>query len=236
MNSIPNEVLWFLFMLIDMSLAVILFKLFKKQGLYLLIAVNIILANIQVVKVVELFGFSATLGNILYGSIFFSTDILSDVYGKKEARKGVIIGFISLLLMTLYMQLTLYIKPANFEEAQMIQSSLESIFSLIPRIALGSLVAYLISQYTDVFIFHLVKAKTGEKKLWLRNNISTMISQFIDSIIFVFIAFLGLYSMDILWEILITTYLFKWIVAAIDTPFIYLAKRMIKNEKISSEV
>jgi hypothetical protein len=231
MNSLPNELLWFIFMVIDMSLAVLLFKFFRKQGLYLLIAVNIILANIQVVKVVELFGLSATLGNILYGSIFFSTDILSDIYGKKEAKKGVLIGFISLLLMTLYMQLSLYIKPANFEEAQVIQNSLESIFSLIPRIALGSIVAYFISQYTDVFIFHLVKSKTGEKKLWLRNNISTMISQFIDSIIFVFIAFWGLYTMDVWWEILITTYLFKWLVAAVDTPFIYMAKRMIEKEK-----
>ncbi|MDK2950495.1 MAG: queuosine precursor transporter [Kosmotogales bacterium] len=234
MNSLPNELLWFIFMVIDMSLAVLLFKFFKKQGLYLLIAVNIILANIQVVKVVELFGLSATLGNILYGSIFFSTDILSDIYGKKEAKKGVLIGFISLLLMTLYMQLSLYIKPANFEEAQVIQNSLESIFSLIPRIALGSIVAYFISQYTDVFIFHLVKSKTGEKKLWLRNNVSTMISQFIDSIIFVFIAFWGLYTMDVWWEILITTYLFKWIVAAVDTPFIYMAKRMIEKEKSKS--
>lgn len=232
MNSLPNELLWFIFMVIDMSLAVLLFKFFRKQGLYLLIAVNIILANIQVVKVVELFGLSATLGNILYGSIFFSTDILSDIYGKKEAKKGVLIGFISLLLMTLYMQLSLYIKPANFEEAQVIQNSLENIFSLIPRIALGSIVAYFISQYTDVFIFHLVKSKTGEKKLWLRNNISTMISQFIDSIIFVFIAFWGLYTMDVWWEILITTYLFKWIVAAVDTPFIYIAKRMIEKEKL----
>ncbi len=231
MNSLSNELLWFIFMIIDMSLAVLLFKFFRKQGLYLLIAVNIILANIQVVKVVELFGLSATLGNILYGSIFFSTDILSDIYGKKEAKKGVLIGFISLLLMTLYMQLSLYIKPANFEEAQVIQNSLESIFSLIPRIALGSIIAYFISQYTDVFIFHLVKSKTGEKKLWLRNNVSTMISQFIDSIIFVFIAFWGLYTMDVWWEILITTYLFKWIVAAVDTPFIYMAKRMIEKEK-----
>jgi len=231
MNSLPNELLWFIFMIIDMSLAVLLFKFFRKQGLYLLIAVNIILANIQVVKVVELFGLSATLGNILYGSIFFSTDILSDIYGKKEAKKGVLIGFISLLLMTLYMQLSLYIKPANFEEAQVIQNSLESIFSLIPRIALGSIIAYFISQYTDVFIFHLVKSKTGEKKLWLRNNVSTMISQFIDSIIFVFIAFWGLYTMDVWWEILITTYLFKWLVAAVDTPFIYMAKRMIEKEK-----
>jgi len=232
MNSLPNELLWFIFMVIDMSLAVLLFKFFRKQGLYLLIAVNIILANIQVVKVVELFGLSATLGNILYGSIFFSTDILSDIYGKKEAKKGVLIGFISLLLMTLYMQLSLYIKPANFEEAQVIQNSLENIFSLIPRIALGSIVSYFISQYTDVFIFHLIKSKTGEKKLWLRNNISTMISQFIDSIIFVFIAFWGLYTMDVWWEILITTYLFKWIVAAVDTPFIYIAKRTIEKEKL----
>lgn len=110
-SSLPNELLWFIFMMVDLSVAVVLFKFFKRDGLYMLIVGNIILANIQVVKLVELFGFTATLGNILYGSIFFATDILSEIYGKKEARRGVILGFASLLMMTLYMQFALYIKP-----------------------------------------------------------------------------------------------------------------------------
>jgi len=227
-SSLPNELLWFIFMMVDLSVAVLLFKFFKRDGLYMLIVGNIILANIQVVKLVELFGFTATLGNILYGSIFFATDILSEIYGKKEARRGVILGFASLLMMTLYMQFALYIKP--IEEASAVQNALQTIFGIMPRIALGSLTAYLISQFHDVWAFHFWKKITSGKHLWLRNNLSTMVSQFIDSFVFVFIAFWGVFDFSIWWQVLWTTYIFKWIVAAIDTPFIYLAKWLWEKE------
>lgn len=235
LSSLPNEVLWLAFMLIDLTVAVLVFWKFKKQGLYMLIVANIILANIQVVKLVNLFGFIATLGNILYGSIFFATDILGEIYGKKEGRKGVILGFFAMLMMTVYMQLALLIKPAGFEEAEAIHNSLETIFSLMPRVALGSLTAYLISQLHDVWAFHFWKTVTKGKYLWLRNNLSTLASQFIDTAIFVFIAFWGVFELSTWWELVFTTYLFKLVVALIDTPFIYFARWLWKKSGDHSE-
>ena len=102
-----NELLWILFMLGNLATTLLVFRYFGREGLLALIAVMIILCNLQVMKITTLFGFTVTLGNVLYGSIFFATDLLSEVYGKREARKGVLLGFIGMLLMTGVMQLAL---------------------------------------------------------------------------------------------------------------------------------
>ena len=109
------------------------------------------------------------------------------------------------------------------------QESLSTIFNLMPRITVGSLVAYLISQHHDVFAFHFWKRKTNGKYLWLRNCLSTMASQAIDTIVFCVIALWGIFDTNVWLQILLTTYLLKWIVALLDTPFIYLAVKMSKK-------
>jgi len=219
-----NVTLWLLFMVVDLSAVLIAYKLFGKVGLYGVICMSIIVANIQVLKLVDMFGLTVTLGNILYGSIFFATDMLSEFHGKKAATKGVWLGFFVLLLTTVYMQIAMLFKP-NVED--FIQPHLQAIFTIFPRVVLGSLVAYVISQHHDVWAFDFWKQKFKGKYLWLRNNASTLVSQLIDSIIFCFIAFLGVFSMEVFWQILFTTYLFKVIVAIVDTPFIYYAKLVL---------
>ncbi len=218
-----NNLLWVGFILLNLGLVTIIYRFFGKNGLYVVIVASIITANIQVVKTVEIFGFVATLGNVLYGSIFFATDILSEVYGKKAARRGVWLGFIGMLLMTLWMQLGLMFIPHASDFAQ---GSLSTIFGLMPRIAAGSMVAYLVSQHHDIWAFLYWKKRTKGRFLWLRNNASTMVSQAIDSIIFCSIALWGLYDTDTWLQILLSTYVMKLIVAAVDTPFLYLAKKI----------
>ena len=218
-----NNLLWVGFILLDLGLVTLIYRFFGKTGLYVVIVASIITANIQVVKTVEIFGFVATLGNVLYGSIFFATDILSEVYGKKAARRGVWLGFIGMLLMTLWMQLGLRFIPHASDFAQ---GPLSDIFGLMPRIAAGSMVAYLVSQHHDIWAFLYWKKRTKGRLLWLRNNASTMVSQAIDSIIFCSIALWGLYDTDTWLQILVSTYVMKLIVAAVDTPFLYLAKKI----------
>ena len=222
-STLFNSLLWLGFIPIDMALVILFFRFFGKNGLYAIIVASIIAANIQVVKVVEIFGLVATLGNVVYGSIFFATDILSEVYGKKTARRGVWLGFIGMALMTLWMQIGLKFIPDTSDFAQ---ESLLTIFSLMPRIAAGSITAYLVSQHHDIWAFHFWKEKTKGRFLWLRNNASTMVSQAIDSAIFCGIALWGLFDFNTWREILLSTYLLKLAVAAIDTPFMYLAKKL----------
>lgn len=218
-----NEFFWLCFLLIDLTVGLIVFRLFGRVGLYALIVMNIIVCNLQVMKTVELFGVTVTLGNILYASIFFATDLLGEFYGKKEARTGVWLGFAMLVLATLYMQAALLFKPAPTDIAQ---EPLAKIFSLYWRISLGSLLAYLISQLHDVWAFDFWKIRARGRFLWLRNNASTMVSQAIDSIVFCTVAFWGVFPWKIFFQILVTTYILKFIIAAADTPFIYLAKRI----------
>lgn len=223
-----NELLWILLAIINFLALIATYKYFGLTGLLAWIAMNTVIANIQVTKTIELFGLTATLGNIAYGSIFLATDAISEKYNLKEAKKAVYIGFASLIFFVVIMQLVLLFGPQEGEvhEAMMV------IFGLIPRIALGSLIAYAISQWFDVHLFSYMKAKNPDKKLYLRNIVTTSLSQFLDTIIFVPIAFLGVFDTAIVLDILITTYLIKLLVAAIDTPFIYWIKNIEPlNEK-----
>jgi uncharacterized integral membrane protein (TIGR00697 family) len=199
-------------------------RLFGKSGLYLWCGLSVVIANIQVLKTVELFGMVSTLGNIVYASSFLATDILSELYGRRAAMKGVAAGFFALVAMTLLMQLALWFTP---HESDFSQPALESLFALLPRVAGASLLAYLVSQTHDIWAYTCWKNRfPGLRWLWLRNNASTVVSQLIDSAIFSFAAFAGVFEMPIVLDIWLTTCLFKWIVALVDTPFIYAAVRM----------
>ncbi|QTA38122.1 queuosine precursor transporter [Thermosipho ferrireducens] len=229
-----NEFLWVVLMVVNFVGILIFYRYAGKTGLYVWTAIATITANIQVVKTVQLFGFVATLGNIVYGTTFLVTDILSENYGKKEARKAVYIGFGSLISMTVIMQIAILFKP---DASDFAQPALKTIFSIMPRIAIASLTAYWLSQLHDIWAYHLWKNKFPQTKfLWMRNNFSTMVSQFIDSLVFCFIAFWKVYPQNIFWSIFWTTYIFKWIVAAADTPFLYFAKKLHDSGKINELV
>ena len=232
-HTLSNEFLWFILLLANFSAILFAYRFFGKLGLYIWIPIATILANIQVLKMVDLLSIGVTLGNITYASSFLVTDILSENYGKKSAQKAVFIGFFSLTATVIIMNIALMFKPNEFD---FIQESLKNIFSLLPRIALASLIAYGVSQLHDVWAYHFWKnAFPGMKFLWLRNNASTMISQLLDSVIFTFIAFWGLLAHNEFVQILITTYVIKLIVAAIDTPFLYLARFMFIRSMVDED-
>ena len=216
-----NEIIWLAFAVLDLGLTVIIYRYFGKTGLYALIPFNLILCNIQVLKTVMLFGFTTTLGNILYTSVFLTTNILCEFHGKKAAKTGIIIGFIILVMTTVYMQIALMYTPAP---SDFMHTHLAAMFEFFPRLALASIIAYSVSQIHDVWAFHFWHKKTAGKWLWLRNGAATITSQLIDSVIFCLIAFAGVFERAVLLEILFTTFLFKVIVSCLDTPFIYLAR------------
>lgn len=232
-----NELLWLAMLLANFFLIILAYKLFGKWGLVMWIPISVIVANIQVIQTVKLFGLVATLGNIVYATSFLVTDILSENYGKQEAKKAVWIGFFSLITMTLLMNLALFFVPlAGDDFASVTHEATGTIFKLMPRIAGASLTAYLLSQRHDVWAYHFWRKRfPKENQIWLRNNLSTMVSQLIDSIVFVLIAFYGVFETTILLEIFITTYFLKWIVAAADTPFVYWAKNIGKKGKFLME-
>lgn len=228
-----NIILWFIMMLVNFSCISFAYKKFGKIGLYIWVPISTILANIQVVMLVRLFGMDATLGNILYAGGFLITDILNENYGKQEAKIAVKIGFFSLISMAIIMQLAILFTPLDIPEGIKLFNGIRSIFSLMPRLVFASLSAYLISQFHDVWLYELIKSKLPSTKyLWFRNNGSTLISQILDNLIFTLIAFYGVYPFETLLQIFISTYIIKTIVAICDTPFIYLAEFLFRKKLI----
>ncbi len=224
-----NEILWLIFIVFNLSVVLLVFRLFGRTGLYALIACSGIICNIQVVVTVELFGMVATLGNVVYATIFLATDILSEHFGAYAARKGVWLGFFSLVWATIAMQFAVHFMP---HESDFMLTHVTELFHLMPRVVVASLIAYLLSQHHDIWAFKFWKNKTRGRFLWLRNNASTLVSQLIDSVVFSLIAFAGVFETDILVQIVVTTYLLKLIVALCDTPFLYLSKIIARDKFI----
>lgn len=223
-----NELLFLVSILVYFCLVIAIYRFFGLFGLFTWIGFSTVVANIEVIKTVELFGLTATLGNVMYGTIFLCTDIIHEKYGQKTAQRAVYLGFFTLLSMLILMQLVLLFTPHVTDFSQ---EALETLFGIMPEVVLGSLAAYIVSQTVDVKIFGYLKKKfPANKFLWLRNTGSTAISQLLDSLVFTSIAFYAAYGPKIWFEIFLTTYILKLLVAFLDTPFIYWAKKINPKE------
>ncbi len=219
-----NNLLYLGWIVLDLAILVLAFYLWGKIGVIAIISSNVVLMNIFVLKGMTLFGMPATGGNVLYASIFLSTDIIEEYYGAKEARKAVFIGFFISIIFLIASRFIILFHPARWD---IYDYTIKRIFSPTWRIIGASMLAYLISQNMDVVTYGWLKS-IAPNQLWIRNNGSTWSSQMIDTIIFCLAAFTGVYSFKVLTGIIISTYILKVIVAAIDTPFIYLTKVLVK--------
>ena len=232
-----NEVLFLIQTVLGLAVVLVAFRLGLKW-LYALVAVNIVLSNIFVTKTMLLFGLEATGGNVLYGAIFLTTDIIAEYYGKKAARVAVYIGFGAALFYLLMSQMMLRYQASASDLGG--AEGMVKIFSLAPSVIVASLTAYLISQLHDIWAYHMWKDYFQGRHLWVRNNLSTLVSQFIDTLVFCGLAFYVFPHLfmppeqqmtgRVVLEIIITTYVFKALVALLDTPFIYLSRLVVPEE------
>lgn len=228
-----NELFGVFTFLVTFVLLVIMYRMFGKHGLIAWVAMGTIIANIQVIKTIDLFSISATLGNVMFASIYLATDILNDIYGRKVAKRAVWLGFSSTLVMIIVMQLSLHFTPSSVDTSQ---HALETIFNVVPRIALGSIIAYIIGQHLDVMIFSLIKKVfSSDKTFIIRAYGSTLFSNIIDTALFVLIAFAGTMPNAAVFEIFITTYVLKLLSTIFNVPFGYIAKSMYRKGKITSK-
>ncbi|MCK4925658.1 MAG: queuosine precursor transporter [Spirochaetes bacterium] len=219
-----NTIIYLVWILIDLSLLLAAFTLWGRTGIIAVISATIILMNIFVLKGIRLLGLDATGGNVLYASIFLGTDIITEYYGAREARKAVFIGFFLSLLFLIASRFIILFTPAPWDR---FHETMDTLFSPVWRIVIASITAYILSQNLDVITFTWLKGKFPNL-LWLRNNASTWSSQIVDTALFCTIAFAGLYQMRIVAGIMLSTYLLKIVVAALDTPFIYVTKILVR--------
>lgn len=222
-----NELLFILTVLVNFIGILLSYKCFKKVGLFIWVAIATIIANIEATKCVDMFGLSLTLGNVVYSTVFLATDILSEMYGGKEARRAVKIGFFSMIIFTILTQIDLLFIPNSQD---LTNDAMHTIFGFMPRLCFASLITYIISNTLDTYLYEFIKKKFPDDKfLWLRNNGSTLISQLIDSVLFTIIGFAGIYSWKVVIDLSFVTYAIKFVVALLDTPFLYIAKRIYKS-------
>lgn len=212
--------------------------------LSMIFAVSLIVANVVTAKTVQtgipLFGSTIVIpGAVLcYAITFLMTDVIGEVWGREQAQKTVVFGFICQLIATSLIMLTQFLPAVD----PTMQYAYELLLGQNFVFVIGSLTAYFASQTWDVFIFHKIRNKViektgGTKHRWIWNNASTMTSQAIDTVIFIFIAFgLGFgWAFDPsmhgqLGAMMVGQYLVKFLLAALDTPIFYLLTRKPKEE------
>ncbi|MCF6348241.1 MAG: queuosine precursor transporter [Flavobacteriaceae bacterium] len=169
-----------------------------------------------------LYTFKISVGILPYPITFLITDLISEIYGKKKANQVVMVG----IFASFFSMAIIYVAnnvPA-IDASPIGDELFTKVFGLSPIAVLASMIAYLFAQFIDIRIFHFWKDYTNGKHLWLRNNFSTFTSQFIDTLtVILLLCSFGVLPWSIFYDLLISGFLFKVLIALLDTPILYLA-------------
>lgn len=225
-----QEGLWLFTVILDLFVTLLLYKLFGKKGLYAIIIFNIMLSNLQGPKLTVIFGMETSLGVILYSSIYFATDLLSEKYGRKEAQGAVLLGFIISVIMVMMIFISLLFLPSETAYAKNVHDAMSVLFNFTPIFVFGSLFVYLITQSVDIWIFHFIKKKTNGRHLWLRNNASTILSQGLDTVLYALIVWAPIVGFWKALSLAMSKYVIKILIALIDTVFLYWALELKESK------
>ncbi|MFQ6608734.1 MAG: queuosine precursor transporter [Fidelibacterota bacterium] len=205
-----------------------LFLLFSGIFLTALVLGNVI----GTTKFVNVFGLTVPAGVLAYPFTFLATDLICELYGKKRAQTLVWIGFIMNFFMLGLMTLGHHLQDALGVSGA--TSTFERVYEFMVGNVIASMVAYLIAQTVDVHLFHFWKRLTKGKHLWLRNNLSTTVSQLVDTTSILTILFLAnnlgenVKTVADLLSLIFASYLFKFFFALFDTPLFYLGVWSLK--------
>lgn len=243
-----NELLFFITLIIMFSITVLANKLFGKYGLYGVISLAIIVAEIEVSCQVNMFGFPdgwVTLGNVAFATIFLCTDILNECYGYKESKKGVYIALFVIVSFLVIIQLDLLFTPS--ENYSFMHNTLKTYFgldSVYVWITISSIICLFIANLLDVWLFEKIRNKTKNKKLWIRNNVATITSNCLENFLFVFLGYFLLpyiftgnkiQPLSVSLGVALSTSVIEIVIGICDTPFVYLSKKLQYKDKENIE-
>lgn len=185
----------------------------------------LVIAAVLAAKIVVVGPLTVPAGVLAYALTFACTDIVAEHYGRARAHQVVLAGLVALILCLGLIQLAL-----AWPAAAMWQNgpAFESVLSSSTRIIIASLAAYVVSQNADVYLFSRLRRATQGRHLWLRNNVSTMLAQLLDSAIFISIAFLGIFPVL---PVIFGQWLVKLAIAALDTPVVYLVVAYLRRPR-----
>lgn len=218
-----NNILLIISIIGIFSLMLIIKKFLGKEGIIGWMGLASVLANMLILKSVDILGISATLGNVLFASNFLATDMLTENYGYKEAKKGVLFAIISVVIYLIIGQGALLFTPNASDIAQPL---FETLFSFAPRITLASVSMFALSNFVDIRLYEYLRKKTDGKKMWLRNNLCTIICNGGENFLFYAIAFGGIMSINEMIMIALSATIIEVLIAICDTPFLYISKKI----------
>lgn len=230
-----NELLLILSVLLIYGALIGWFYLFGRGGLISFTVLATITANIEVLLLIRAFGLDQTLGNVMFASSFLATDILSELYGKEDAKKAVHVGIATSITFILFTQFWFFYTPSAGDVSM---EHLKAIFSSTPRMMTASLLVYAIAQRFDVWAYHMfwkmTEKASGDKRkyLWIRNNGSTLVSQMLNAVLFTVFAFAGTYDVKTIISIIASSYVVFIFTSLADTPMIYVARVLYEKGKI----
>lgn len=214
-------------------LILLMMRFFGAAGLMVYSSLAIVIANIQVQKAAtfEFFHEPIALGTVVFSSIFYVSDILTEYYGKATAKRAVWLSFAGMVLITVSMFFTMGFKPAlGYQETH---KAMCVLFLPAPALLISSLIAYVIGQLNDIWIFSILSKLTTGKALWLRTFVSTLIASFLDNVVFSVLAWMVFASHPLPWETVFFTYILgayiiRLFMAFMGVPFLYIARFMVR--------
>ena len=215
-----------------------------KEKLFLLLSsiflTSLVVGNIiGTTKLVNVFGLIVPAGTLAYPFTFLATDLICELYGKKRAQVLVWVGFAMNFFMLGLMMLGHYLKDASGVSGA--TSTFESVYGFMIGNVIASMFAYLVAQSVDVKLFHFWKDLTKGKHLWLRNNLSTVVSQLVDTTAILSVLYIAnnlgdsIRTISDLISLIIASYLFKFFIALLDTPLFYIGVWGLKD-KVSQDL
>lgn len=199
-------------------------KIIIALALYL---ASLFASNTLGLKIMPFFlGLHVSVAVFFFPFVFLTTDVIGEVYGKKVAKLFVLAGFIATVLFILYSFLSLLMPWA--QAGEWVHPSYNTVFGISVRIAIASVIAFIIGEYQDVISFFFFRGLWGTTNFWLRSNLSNLWSQLLDTVIFMTIAFYGVYDNHTLITIIISWWLFKVAMGILYTPLSYVALRLLR--------
>jgi len=217
--SIPNELLLILTLPVYYGMAVLAYRLLGRAGIYAFTAFATIVANIEVLALVEAFGLQMTLGNVLFATIFTCSEILCEMENEKAAKLTVPISAgVTVLFAILAQSWTWYTTDAS--------TTILSSFANAPRVLIASLLVNVISQYVQIWVYERIWTvqKRSLAGLWIRSNGATLIAQLVNTILFTVFAFAGIFDTTTLWQVMLTSYTIFIVTSLFDTPVLYFTR------------
>ena len=202
----------------------------KEMFLFALYITSMVLVNTIGSKIITLLGARVSVGIFFMPVLFLVTDIVGEVKGHNHASLFVRMSILMLGLLFVMTGISVKLAPHPTWD---LQEQYMQVFGMSMRMSLASLASFSVSQTIDIKIFMFFKRISGGKNLWIRNNISTMTSQFVDTVIFMFIAFYHLtpkFTVAYVFSLVIPYWIFKVIFALIDTPLCYLGVKWLSKK------